>query len=105
MGLHVFRSASMTLKGVEKESFEDLLYYYDNRAPKPTRKLVRQYMDSTEDELRQTLKDSLKASGKISFTTGNQINNYLGVGIPTASKILFTTTLDVLFIQNMKTSH
>ena len=99
MGLHVLRSASMTLRGVEEESFKELLHYCDHRAPKPTRKLVRQHMNSTEEQLRQTLKDLLKAAGKISFTTGNRMNNYHVVGIPTVLETLVTTTHDVGFFR------
>ena len=51
VALHVLCSASMTLKGVEEESFQNLIKYGDHRAPKPTRKLVRKHMDLTEEKL------------------------------------------------------
>ncbi|GAV05987.1 LOW QUALITY PROTEIN: hypothetical protein RvY_16031 [Ramazzottius varieornatus] len=38
-GLYVLRSPSMTLNGVEDDSFKDLIYHLDPRAPKPTSKL------------------------------------------------------------------
>ena len=73
--LHVLRSASMNLKGVEEESFNALISYCDHRLPKPTRELGRKHMDLTEELLRGNIKELLMKAGKISFTTGTQTSN------------------------------
>ncbi|GAU92371.1 hypothetical protein RvY_04458 [Ramazzottius varieornatus] len=69
VALYVLRSPSMTLNGVEDESFHDLIHHLDYRAPLPIRKTVRGFMDSTEERLRETIEDLLKNAGKICLTT------------------------------------